>query len=458
MFQEWVHGVQQELQTIDCHFAQCDESQRGLLKTRFQQIQASSRQLLEVWATVEDQLAHLVKHHPELTSTEAEEMDGEFWIHADTIRSFRHGQGYYQLKMFAEAHPYFKEVVETEPTFLLGRLYLALNLFQEQQWSEAEVQFTQVADEGVKESYLPFAAFAHHMLGCIAVSRGQEEEAIASFQEAIALKKENADTWFNLGACYYRLGRYEDAIVRLYQVLSLNEQDWEAMHLLAECYKESGQWKSVLYWRLSAMKKSHHPTIIKALAHDCEERGQPAEAVGWYKKLLRCDPWSVVAYHGLAWNNWALHKRAEARCWLKKGLSLHPNHPDLLFFHIWCAIQEGELTTAEKAPRYVTNELLQHPVWLVMRSRLAMQKKQITVAKELATAATQNKVPAMRALGYFQLGQICIEEKDAGEAISHFRQAGQLCPAWKEPAFYEGVCHFLEGRVEKMQECWQYIC
>ena len=48
------------------------------------------------------------------------------------VRRFRQGQGFYQLNMFVEkAEQAFREVVEEEPEFLLGRMYLALSHFHE---------------------------------------------------------------------------------------------------------------------------------------------------------------------------------------------------------------------------------------------------------------------------------------------------------------------------------------
>jgi hypothetical protein len=44
------------------------------------------------------------------------------------------------------------------------------------------------------------------------------------------------------------------------------------------------------------------------------------------------------------------------------------------------------------------------------------------------------------------------------EATQHFRQAHQLAKHWKDPLFFEGVCHMIEGRHDSTRSCWQQIC
>ncbi len=136
-------------------------------------------------------MASILKQHPELAEEE-EEISGEFFLDSQVVRTFRQGQGYYQLKMFGEARPYFHEVVEKEPEFLLGRLYLGLSDFQQENLEEARRQFQLVT----QTSEIPrFNAFAHHMLGWIDVRQEEDELAIRQFTRALNLDEEKGDTW-----------------------------------------------------------------------------------------------------------------------------------------------------------------------------------------------------------------------------------------------------------------------
>jgi TonB family protein len=54
------------------------------------------------------------------------------------------------------------------------------------------------------------------------------EEAIASFAEAIRLKPDLANAYFNRGAAYYKLGQFQSAISDFDQTLALDPQDQSA--------------------------------------------------------------------------------------------------------------------------------------------------------------------------------------------------------------------------------------
>jgi tetratricopeptide (TPR) repeat protein len=446
---EWLEQVEIALREIETRFPHCPVSERPKWRKRFLQIQESCNQLLQAWVTLEERIAGLLSEHPDLCSEEVETGE-EFWMSESTVRRFRQGQGYYWLTMYKEAGGLFKSLVEQEPDFLLGRVYLGLTLFQSGRLDEARSHFHLVAETAGAD---PFVSFARHMLGCIAVKEGDDRKAIREFSKAAALQPDYADSWFNLGACHYRLGEYHEAIPCFYHALSLDEDDWEAMYYLSGCYRHANEWQSVTFWRLASYEKANHPRILESIAHDWEEMGNPKEAIKWYRRLLEADPRHPGAYHGLAWNLWATGRTAEAFAWIKKGLSLIPRHPDLLFTFIWLSMASGDMDRAEAALGHLTEQMEEEPIWLAVRSRLLTHMGDFKQAMQAADRLTSLEKPEFQAMGYYQKGRILLEAGDPGSASGHFRVARRLAPDWQDPLFFEGICHLIEGRPDAMREC-----
>ncbi|MGF7087291.1 tetratricopeptide (TPR) repeat protein [Kroppenstedtia sanguinis] len=455
MLQPWLQQMQTHLSQIAKTYENGTVTleERSQLRSEFQKIHQHTHSLLEGWAVLEEQVASILKQHPELAEEE-EEVSGEFFLDSQVVQTFRQGQGYYQLKMFGEARPYFHEVVEQEPEFLLGRLYLGLSDFQQEKLDEARRQF-QLVLQTSEVSQLN--AFAHHMLGCIHVRQQEDETAIRQFKQALTLDQESGDTWFNLGACYYRLGDYHEAIPVFFHALRVDEEDWEAMYYLSCCYEKLGHHDSVSYWRMATYQKTRHPAVVESIAHHFEEQGKTQQAIQWYRKLIYADSQRVGAYHGLSWNLWVSGESEEALAILKKGLTLDRENQDLLFTYVWYLLQTGDANQVRKVFSALPQGLIEHPLWLALRSRLSVHCGDLDEAETIARQGIETEDTLARSLGYYQLGRVLLEKQDPEQAAISFQNAQELSPQWEEPVFYEGLCHLLTGRREQSRQCWEGI-
>lgn len=448
--QAWLQTVKEELGEIKDQYAQCPVDERAKLRSRLQQIKKCCDGLLESWAYIEEQISMLIAEYPDLTSDELE-IEGEYLLHESVVRQFRQGQGYYGLTMFTEASQLFKQVIDEEPDFLLGRIYLGLSRFQENLLDEAAHHFHLVCQMAEHEM---FTSFAYHMLGCIAVKQSDDHRAIKLFSKVVQIIPDQSDAWFNLGASYFRLGEYHEAIPCFYHSLSANKDDWESMYYLSSCYRHFQEWNSASFWRLASYKKNRHPKVLLSLAQDYEEMGQHEEAIYWYRCLIDQEQREPTAYYGIAWNLWALQKTEEALAWIKKGLTLFPKHPDLLLGFVWLTMMQGNFEKALTAVKSLPKELKQAPLWIALRSRLSTQMGQFEHAFMMADQLILHEQASVQAIGYFQKGRILLEQGKTNEAISDFQQAQRLAPKWKDPLFYEGICHLIEGRPHLTKTCW----
>ncbi len=455
MFHEvWLQDMEEQIRELKENYPSATLEEKQEWQKRFFELKQSSHQLLDAWSKVEEQMAAITTDYPELSTGQEIEMEDEFWLHESVVRHFRQGQGYYGLTMFQEAKEMFKDVVEEEPEFLLGRIYLGLSQFQQNELDEAFTHFQMVSATATQA---PFLVFAHHMMGCIRVKQGKDGIAIKFFQEAVKHDAEHADAWFNLGASHYRVGQYHDAIPAFYHALALNEHDWEAMYYLSSCYRHYGEWTSVSYWRKASYERTNHPQVILSIAHDYEEMGQADQAIAWYRKLLSQMDYKKVAYHGISWNYWVQRKSTEAELWVKKGLTLYPNDPDLLFIFMWIKLSEGDTKRAEKAYSLLSDDEKQEPIWQAMKMRLSSHLGKLDEVNLMADQLIGQEKPMVQAMGYYHKGRSMLELGQISEALKHFQLARQRANRWQEPVFYEGVCHLLAGQPEQTRDCWQQL-
>lgn len=451
--QQWLEIVENALNEIETNYPNSPVNERNKWRNRIQQIKKSCDLLLESWSVIEERIANLFEEHPELSGN-GKELNEEFWLNESVVRQFRQGQGYFGLTMFQEAKDLFYQVVDEEPEFLLGRIYLGLTQFHENQLEESTSNFRLIIQTASQEV---FQAFAYHMLGCIEVKRGDDQQAIYYFRKAVGLYPEYSDGWFNLGACQYRLKEYYEAIPYFYHALNINENDWESMYYLSDCYRHYQEWGSVNFWRLACYEKTNHPQVISSIAQDYEEMGEFQKALEWYRRLLAYDQYKPLAFQGISWNYWALQDETNAFLWLKKGLTLYPKHPELLFTYVWICFSKGDYDLVEQVFSYIPKELSQQPVWLALRSRLSMQTGDMTQAIQIAEELIGQDVVSAQALGHYQKGRAYLEDGQIKKALTHFQEANTRMKNWKDPIFYQGVCHMMEGRPDLTRQCWDKI-
>lgn len=441
--QKWLEVVQNALMEIEKDYPTCKEQDRPKMRKRFQNIKESCDQLLESWAEVEERIAVLLDQYPELGETSSpEELEEEVWLHETSVRQFREGQGYYGLTMYQKSEELFQQVVEMEPDFLLGRIYLALCQFLEGKYFEALKHFRIVMASSTHEA---FTCFANHMIGCIQVKLGNDEQAIKEFSKVVSLDPECSDAWFNLGACYYRLGSFYEAIPYFYHAINISEDDWEAMYYLAECYGKYQEWESARFWRLTCLEKIHHPKVIESLAHDHEQMNQSEQALVWYRRLFSFPAYEISAIQGIAWNMWKLGKKREAYAWLKKGLSRHANDPDLLFLYGWFLWADGMHQRLEQLMKSLPDQWRKMAIWSVLESRVAFAKGNYEEALAILDQIL-DKDDHTKSLGLFHKGRLLLELGRVAEAVSYLRQAQEIGGKWEEPSIYLGISEMLEGR------------
>ncbi|WKZ12433.1 MAG: tetratricopeptide repeat protein [Gammaproteobacteria bacterium] len=88
----------------------------------------------------------------------------------------------------------------------------------------------------------PDHADAHHVLGLVALRRGDGARAVEEINKAIASNPSQPDFYTSLGLAHYGFGRVAEATSRFRQSLELRPRDAGTLNNLGVCYKEQDQY------------------------------------------------------------------------------------------------------------------------------------------------------------------------------------------------------------------------
>ena len=167
-----------------------------------------------------------------------------------------------QSHIYADQETLWQDTLAKNPACWLAHNNLGNTLLNKGQTDEAISHF----QEAIRLE--PENALAHNNLGGALGKKGQLDEAIRQYEEAIRLKPDDALVHNNLGTTLYRKGRTDEAIRHYQEAIRLEPENAEAHHNLGLVLVQKGQW---------------------------------TEAIAHYQKALAIQPGAVPAQNDLAW-------------------------------------------------------------------------------------------------------------------------------------------------------------
>jgi tetratricopeptide (TPR) repeat protein len=184
-------------------------------------------------------------------------------------------------------------------------------------------------------------------LGNALLKQGRREEALATFDKAVQLKPDNADSWINLGNVLADTGRPTDAILSFQHALKLNPRHWDAAHKAGLLLQQLGRLEEALvHFNLYDKMQPNHGTTLqmRALAMYVQNRfeeglrdikgahaldpanaeicnhigvflrrlGREEEALPWFERAIKFRPGFLTALRNKAFALTHIHQFAEA--------------------------------------------------------------------------------------------------------------------------------------------------
>jgi tetratricopeptide (TPR) repeat protein len=205
----------------------------------------------------------------------------------------------------------------------------------------------------------PKFAAAHHNLGSALHAKNQLDDAIAEYKKAIALDPKDAQAHSNLGIALAAQHKLDEAIIQFQKTIDLDPKDAAAHNNLGIALKDQGKLDAAIAQYQKAIDLD--PKL--ALAHynlglALQAQGKLDEAIAQYHKALALDPKFAQAHGALGQALLQQGRFAEARASARRCLDLlpprHPSRPSVSQQLRWC---ERGLELEPKLPRILAGEI-----------------------------------------------------------------------------------------------------
>ena len=143
----------------------------------------------------------------------------------------------------------------------------------------------------------PHSARAHNVVGIIEFRKGNENEAIRSFKEALKVDSRNIDAHFNLGAVYCYRNRYELAISTLKSGLKVERNSVKLIYCLGWAYLLKGENEHAVECLESVVRyDSNYVDAYNRLGDIRYEQGDFNQAIAHYRKATQVAPYHSEGY------------------------------------------------------------------------------------------------------------------------------------------------------------------
>ena len=163
-------------------------------------------------------------------------------------------------------------------------------------WRDGEALFRH-ALEVTENNY-----FAHNNLGAALVEKGQIEEAMRQFQEAIRLRPDEANAHYNLGNALLKKGQTDAAIAQFQEAVRLKPDSPVTHYNLGIGLSIKGRTDAAISQFQEAIRlKPAYPEALGALAGALDGQGDYAEAIRLYQAALKAQPDQEEVLNNLAW-------------------------------------------------------------------------------------------------------------------------------------------------------------
>ena len=142
----------------------------------------------------------------------------------------------------------------------------------------------------------------HNNLGAALAKKGQVDDAIGHYLEALRLKPDYAQVHYNLGNALTKKGQTDDAIRYYLEALRLKPDHAEAHYNLGAALAKKGQTDDAIEHYLEALRiKPDYESAHNNLGAAFARKGQTDDAIEHYLEALRIQPEYAEAHYNLGY-------------------------------------------------------------------------------------------------------------------------------------------------------------
>ncbi|MBE0530489.1 MAG: tetratricopeptide repeat protein [Rhodospirillales bacterium] len=168
---------------------------------------------------------------------------------------------------------------------------------------------------------------AHHLLGVIALRRGDAADAVACISRAIAVAPDFVEAHNTLGAALASFGRHADAVESYKRSLRLRPDHPLTLGNLGIAFVELGRFDEAEAAHRRAVEVAPAaPTAHTNLGNTLRAAGRLEEAETAHRKAIALSPDHAAAHNNLALVLQELERLEEAEAAFRQAIALQPNH------------------------------------------------------------------------------------------------------------------------------------
>ena len=175
----------------------------------------------------------------------------------------------------------------------------------------------------------PNYAEAHNNLGNALKNKGQLDEAIAAYHRAIAIKPNYAEAHSNLGNALKDNGQFDEAIAACRQAIALKPNLPEAHYNLANALKDREQFdESIAAYQQAIAIKPNYPEAYSNLGAALKDKGQLDKAIVACRQAIVLKPNLLEAHYNLGNALKNKGQLEEAIASIRQAIIIKPNYAE----------------------------------------------------------------------------------------------------------------------------------
>jgi predicted O-linked N-acetylglucosamine transferase (SPINDLY family) len=272
---------------------------------------------------------------------------------------------------------------------------------------------------------------SHNDKGLAFAARGQIDNAINAFKQAVYLDPDYAEAHFNLGLANTTLGNFEAAIENYNQCLRLNPDHTETRYNLANALLK----KNDINAAIQAYKKvirldPHHAQAFNNLGLALKISAKTSEAIQNFKQAIELKPDFAEAYNNLGMAYRLKGDKAGAGAQFQKALELNENYAPAYFNLGTLYLDVDKPTEAIASYRRYLQLHPDNAAALNNLGNVCYRQGQVTEAVSCYKRSLRHNPDCAQT--YYNLANALQDTDEAAEAVWLYQKALKLNPNWPE--------------------------
>jgi tetratricopeptide (TPR) repeat protein len=289
--------------------------------------------------------------------------------------------------------------------------------------------------------------------GNVAYKKGNYEEAIKFYSEAIEKTPEFADAYNNRGTVKMASNKLEEAIADFEKALSIDNEFILAKYNLGEAYSNTNELdKSLELLKQIESKYKDSSFYFVTLSNVLIKKNNYAEANSYLLNAIRLDKNNDKALTNLGFIHYSEKKYTEAKTSFEQAISLNPNQ-DLAYNNLSLIYAQQE--NYPKAIKLVDKAININKSVLYENNKgfYLLNIGKIEDGKKLIDNAIEADVK--NAWAYRNLGVYYLLTNNYTKALENFEKSDKLDPSVELLNYYLGITQQSLGNTTKACQYWE---